>query len=256
MSGDTRFDVNASDWFGGTFAEATTTIGALSATTGARVDRFVRARATTVDPPLNVRVALGRLRALKISATGLYHQAPASSYYDRVRGVSILPPMQAVHYVACYEAGRETEGFYLRAEGSPGELSPPPAGGCGFRAIWPMHPVRRAASICSANGSPACLSCAPARARFGHGDAGVRPVSETDTDAVAPGSGFRDSVVGPVHRQRGDPSRHRCRGLVALRGWPAAYADRRWPRERRSLRAGIRADQPERYPRYERLDCR
>jgi vitamin B12 transporter len=116
VSGDTRFEVNAGDWFGGTFAEATTTAGAMSVTAGARVDRFGRAHATTVDPRLNVRVALGRLRAVRF-ATGLYHQAPASSYYDRIRGASSLPPMQALHYVAGYEAGRDTEGFYLRAEG-------------------------------------------------------------------------------------------------------------------------------------------
>ncbi len=116
ISGVSPFDVNFRDWYAGTYLEATTTIGIVSTTTGARIDRFGLARATTVDPRVNVRVALGRLRAMRY-ATGIYHQAPAPSYYDRVRGAARLAPMRAVHHVIGYETGREAEGLYLRAEG-------------------------------------------------------------------------------------------------------------------------------------------
>ena len=88
----------------------------MSTTIGARADRFGLARAATVDPRLNVRIGLGRTHALRL-ATGVYHQAPSPLYYDRQRGASRLPPMRALHYVAGYEAGREAEGIYVRAEG-------------------------------------------------------------------------------------------------------------------------------------------
>ena len=113
--GTARFDVSLRDWFGGTYVESTTTAARLAITIGARVDRFARARSTTVDPRLNVRIGLGGSRALRI-ASGLYHQAPAPAYYDRVLGASDVVPMQAIHYVAGYETGRETEGAYFRAE--------------------------------------------------------------------------------------------------------------------------------------------
>ncbi len=116
VSGHAPFDVNVGDWFGGTYLEATTTAGALSITSGARIDRFGQAESTSIDPRLNVRVDLGRARALRF-ATGIYRQAPGAAYYDRERGASRLPPMEAIHYVAGYEMGHETEGFYLRAEG-------------------------------------------------------------------------------------------------------------------------------------------
>ncbi|MXY26036.1 MAG: TonB-dependent receptor [Acidobacteria bacterium] len=116
VSGDVRFDAVVDDWYGGAYLEATAHTGAVSTTIGARADRFGLARATTVDPRLNVRIGLGRTHALRF-ATGVYHQAPSPSYYDRERGASRLPPMRALHYVAGYEAGRETEGIYVRAEG-------------------------------------------------------------------------------------------------------------------------------------------
>jgi hypothetical protein len=116
ISGVSPFDVNRQDWYAGTYLEATTNVGIVSTTAGARVDRFGLARATTVDPRVNVRVALGRSRAMRY-ATGIYHQAPAPSYYDRVRGAMRLAPMRAVHHVIGYEVGREAEGLYLRAEG-------------------------------------------------------------------------------------------------------------------------------------------
>ena len=116
VSGDVRFDAVVDDWFGGTYLEATTHTGAVSTTIGARADRFGLARASTFDPRLNVRIGLGRTHALRL-ATGVYHQAPSPAYYDRERGASRLPPMRALHYVAGYETGRETEGIYVRAEG-------------------------------------------------------------------------------------------------------------------------------------------
>jgi hypothetical protein len=116
ISGVSPFDVSRRDWYAGPYLEATTTLGIVSTTAGARVDRFGLAGATTFDPRLNVRVALGRSRAMRY-ATGIYHQAPAPSYYDRVRGPVQLAPMRAVHHVVGYEVGREAEGLYLRAEG-------------------------------------------------------------------------------------------------------------------------------------------
>ena len=116
ISGDSAFDVDAQDWYAGTYLEATTSLGVVTATTSARVDRFGRARATTFDPRLNLRVALGRMRAIRY-ATGIYHQAPGPAYYDRVRGAARLVPMRATHHVVGFEAGREAEGIYVRAEG-------------------------------------------------------------------------------------------------------------------------------------------
>jgi hypothetical protein len=116
ISGDSAFDVEARDWYVGTYLEATTSVGVISMTTGARADRFGKAHATTVDPRLNVRVAVGRSRAIRY-ATGIYHKAPAPSYYDGVRGASELAPMRAVRHVIGYETGREAEGVYLRVEG-------------------------------------------------------------------------------------------------------------------------------------------
>ena len=116
VSGITPFDVNLQDWYAGSYLEATTTLGIVSTTAGARVDRFGLAQTTTVDPRVNVRVAIGRSRAMRY-ATGIYHQAPAASYYDQVRGAIHLVPMRAVHHVIGYETGREAEGLYLRVEG-------------------------------------------------------------------------------------------------------------------------------------------
>ena len=116
VSGDSAFDVNARDWYAGPYVEATANLGAVSASMGGRVDRYGRAQTTTVDPRLNLRVALGRTRAIRY-ATGIYHQAPAPSYYDRVRGAARLAPMRAVHHVVGYETGREAEGVFVRVEG-------------------------------------------------------------------------------------------------------------------------------------------
>ncbi|HEY1305117.1 MAG TPA: TonB-dependent receptor [Vicinamibacterales bacterium] len=116
VSGRSPFEAHVRDWFGGTYAELTKTASWLVVTPSVRIDRFDRAQAVTADPRLNVRVGLGHRNALRF-ATGLYHQAPAASYFDRERGAARLPPMQAVHYVFGYEAGRESEGLYLRTEG-------------------------------------------------------------------------------------------------------------------------------------------
>jgi hypothetical protein len=116
VSGDSQFDVNARDWYAGTYFEATTGLGVVSTTMGARVDRFGMAQATTVDPRLNLRVALGRVHAVRY-ATGIYHQAPSPTYYDNVRGAARLSPMRAIHHVVGFETGREAEGVYLRTEG-------------------------------------------------------------------------------------------------------------------------------------------
>jgi hypothetical protein len=82
---------------------------------GVRLDRFGLARATTVDPRVNVRIALNSRSAVRL-ATGIYHQAPAASYFDSERGAARLSPMRAAHYVAGFETGRESEGTYIRVE--------------------------------------------------------------------------------------------------------------------------------------------
>jgi hypothetical protein len=115
VAGRSAFEVRVRDWFAGGYGEATARAGALEITSGVRVDRFGLAQATTLDPRVNVRAGLGRAGALRF-ATGVYHQAPAPSYFDQERGASLLPAMKAVHYVAGYERGREAEGLYLRAE--------------------------------------------------------------------------------------------------------------------------------------------
>ena len=116
VAGDSAFDVDARDWYAGTYLEATTGVGLVLVTAGSRVDRFGKAQTTTVDPRINVRIGLGRMRAIRY-ATGIYHQAPASSYYDSVRGAARLRPMRAIHHIVGYEAGREAEGLFLRVEG-------------------------------------------------------------------------------------------------------------------------------------------
>jgi hypothetical protein len=116
ISGESAFDVKVDDSYGGAYLEATTSLGIVETTAGARVDRFANARATTLDPRLNLRIALGRTRSIRY-ATGIYHQAPSATYYDRVRGTSSLAPMRAAHHVVGYEAGSEAEGVYFRAEG-------------------------------------------------------------------------------------------------------------------------------------------
>jgi hypothetical protein len=70
VSGDSAFNVDARDWYAGTSLEATTSIGIVSTTTSARVDRFGGSRTTTLDPRVNVRIAVGRLRAIRY-ATGI-----------------------------------------------------------------------------------------------------------------------------------------------------------------------------------------
>lgn len=116
ISGSTPFDVRVRDWFGGIYADVTTTRGRVSLTPGLRVDRFGHAVATTVDPRLGARLDLGGGGALRL-ATGMYHQAPSQSYLDRHRGAVRLPPMRAVHYIVGYEAGQQEEGGYVRVEG-------------------------------------------------------------------------------------------------------------------------------------------
>jgi vitamin B12 transporter len=116
VRGEAMFDVKTADWVTGSYVEVTTSAGPLSTTAGGRVDRFGIARATTFDPRIAVRLALGRTRALRY-ATGIYRQAPGPSYFDRVNGAAHLRPMRAVHHVIGVEQGRESEGLFLRAEG-------------------------------------------------------------------------------------------------------------------------------------------
>jgi hypothetical protein len=115
VSGATAFDADVDDWFAGAFLESTLTAGRLSTSLGVRTDRFGRPQQTTVDPRVNVRIALGGSHSLRL-ATGLYRQAPAAGYYDSERGAGRLPVMEASHVVAGYERGGAHESLHVRIE--------------------------------------------------------------------------------------------------------------------------------------------
>lgn len=113
--GTSEFVVDADDWHAGAYLETTLRLRRVSITPSVRVDRFRLARATTLDPRVGVRIPLRNSAALR-GATGLYHQVPNATYYDRVRGADRLRPMRAFHYVFGYEQGQQSGGVYLRAE--------------------------------------------------------------------------------------------------------------------------------------------
>ena len=113
--GATEFMVDADDWHAGAYLETTLRLRSVSLTPSVRVDGFGLARTTTLDPRVSVRIPLTESSAFRL-ATGVYHQAPNATYYDRVRGADRLLPMRALHYVLGYEQGQQAEGVYLRAE--------------------------------------------------------------------------------------------------------------------------------------------
>ncbi|HYC90523.1 MAG TPA: carboxypeptidase regulatory-like domain-containing protein, partial [Thermoanaerobaculia bacterium] len=80
VSGSRDFDVDYRDWHVGLHAEVERTFGRVTPTLGARVDRSQRS-GTWLDPRLNVTVALRAHEQLRF-AWGIYHQAPASAYFD------------------------------------------------------------------------------------------------------------------------------------------------------------------------------
>lgn len=116
VSGQRPFDVRRDDAVSGGYADMTLRHGWVVLEPGLRVDRYGLAGTITMDPRLNIRVAVPRLGALR-AATGVYHQAPSAAYFDRVAGATTLAPMRAVHVVLGYEAGRDSGGAFLRVEG-------------------------------------------------------------------------------------------------------------------------------------------
>lgn len=253
-SGDSAFDVNARDWYAGTYLEATTGVGMVSMTAGARVDRFGRARATTIDPRMNVRIALGRSRAIRY-ATGIYHQAPAASYYDSVRGAGRLSPMRAIHHVIGYEAGREAEGLFLRVEGYVKDYSGLPleddslgfsSAGYGWSKGVDLFVQRRTARL-DVRGTASWLG---ARRRWTPADQRNRyeiPDGEWRPDFEIPWSA---SLVAAVPLGSGVSIAGGWRTAAGRLHTPIVGADRTGDR----LTPVFGAINSERLPRYERLD--
>ena len=116
VRGVSAFDIAFDDWHAGAYAELEgPAAGRFVPNVGVRVDRFHRARATTLDPRLSMLIRLGELQRLRV-AWGIYHQAPGGgSYYGSYRGLA-LRPMKAYHWVGAYEYTSGDESLFLRAE--------------------------------------------------------------------------------------------------------------------------------------------
>jgi hypothetical protein len=113
-SGTRDFDVDARDVHAGVYGELERTFGKLTATAGVRADRARRA-GSWFDPRLNLTYALPRASQLRF-ACGIYRQAPAAQYYDRVDGARALEPMEAQHFIAGFEHGDPDAPLHLRIE--------------------------------------------------------------------------------------------------------------------------------------------
>ena len=116
VRGVSAFDIAFDDWQAGAYTELEGPgAGRFVPNVGVRVDRFHRARATTLDPRLSLLVRLGAQQRLRV-AWGIYHQAPGGgSYYGSYRGLA-LRPMKAYHWVGAYEYTSDDESLFLRAE--------------------------------------------------------------------------------------------------------------------------------------------
>ena len=89
------------DWYGGTYLEATTIRHRLDDDRSARRSLWpTRDHRRSASERARRSRPLARIRY----ATGIYHQAPAASYYDSVRGAT-ASPMRAVHHIIGYETG-------------------------------------------------------------------------------------------------------------------------------------------------------
>lgn len=114
LHGTRAFDVDYSDAHAGVFVEAERTFGRFTATGGIRADRSSLA-GTWVDPRLNVTMRVSPRQQVRV-AWGIYHQAPASPYYDRILGARDLEPMRATHLIAGYELGDPDQPLHVRIE--------------------------------------------------------------------------------------------------------------------------------------------
>lgn len=116
VRGVSSFDVAFDDWHAGAYAEFEGRPGRFVPNLGARVDRFDRTGATTVDPRLSLLVRTAERQRLRI-AWGIYHQAPdPGSFYGSYRGLSFLRPMKAYHWVGGYEYASIDGSLQLHAE--------------------------------------------------------------------------------------------------------------------------------------------
>ncbi len=113
--GTSAFHAVSGDTHGGTYAEVEETFGRFTPTLGLRVDDDRLVRAVTADPRLNVTFAVSPQQKLRF-AWGLFHQAPAPDYFDRVSGALTLKPMEAEHWIAGYEIGTADGPAFVRAE--------------------------------------------------------------------------------------------------------------------------------------------
>lgn len=111
VSGSRAFDVDYRDWHAGVHVEAERTWGRVTPTIGVRGDRAQRTGAW-IDPRVNVTIALRPSEQLRF-AWGIYHQAPASAYYERT---AALEPMRADHWIAGYERGNPDAPLHARIE--------------------------------------------------------------------------------------------------------------------------------------------
>lgn len=111
VSGTRPLEVAYRERHAGVYAEAERTWGRITPTAGVRVDQSNRT-GSWIDPRLNVTVALRNDEQLRF-AWGIYHQAPASQYYERA---DTLRPMRATHLVAGYEYGNPDADLHVRVE--------------------------------------------------------------------------------------------------------------------------------------------
>ena len=114
ISGSTAIGVRYGDVVSGAWVEAERRASAVTATVGARAQRFGLAGETDVDPRVNVSIDTAPHQKASF-AWGEYHQTPEASYYSHV-GPAGLRAMRARHLIAGYEYGAEREPVHLRAE--------------------------------------------------------------------------------------------------------------------------------------------
>ena len=116
VQGTLLWSLDLSEWRAGGYAEWERSAGRFTINLGMRLDRFQALRAWSADPRASVVYALRAKQRLRL-AWGMYHQAPAPEYLNRVDGNPGLRPMHAQHLVAGYAYGEESGHLYLRVEG-------------------------------------------------------------------------------------------------------------------------------------------
>jgi hypothetical protein len=115
VSGFSGFAVEHRDDTAGVFGLASRPFGRLTPELGVRLDRYDSSDAWTADPRVAVRLELPGARRLRL-AVGRHHQGPSPAYFDRLRGATRLPPLEATHVVAGYERGQPSGPLFMRLE--------------------------------------------------------------------------------------------------------------------------------------------